>query len=269
VVREIREWLDYDLMEGLLPTVGVGELRGLTYLSRLADRCVWEGRECVFKRIEFDCDVEVVGEEIRARETLIAAMALGMGADVEGEMLRRFRVVPILAVVIGDRSPWKPRTVAGVVMPFCGPDLEILARETDANLPITEEQLRDLVGGVRELARCGVEHGDIKYWNTVLEPREGRCKARLVLIDVGSVAPEYDGDAGALGTLLLWCLGHSTQLRETRGAKARVIAAAAALRAGNDFDAAMKVLALDRRPSHGSQPKKNTAAADNNVVQPT
>lgn len=48
-------------------------------------------------------------------------------------------------------------------MPFCGSDLEILARETDGNLSITEAQLRDLVGCVSELARCGLEHGDIKY----------------------------------------------------------------------------------------------------------
>jgi hypothetical protein len=216
----------------------------------------------VFKRIEFDCDVEVIGEEIRAREKLIAAMGRGVGPDIEGEMVKRFRVVPILAVVIGDRSPWKPGTVAGVLMPFCGSDLEILAREADANLPITEEQLRDLVCGVRELRRCGVEHGDIKYWNTVLEPGEGWCTAGLVLIDVGSVAPEYDGDAGALGTLLLWCLGHSRQLRENRGAKARVIAAAAALRAGDNFDTAMKVLSLDRKSPRNSHGEKTVARTE-------
>ena len=193
-------------------------------------------------RIEFDCDVDVIGEEIWAREKLIAAMGLGAGSDVEGEMLRRFLVVPILAVVIGSERPWKPGTVAGVLMPFYGPDLEILVRETDANLPVTEEQLRDLVCGVRELGRCGVEHGDIKYWNTVLQPGEGERGARLVLIDVGSVAPEYDGDAGALGTLLLWCLEHAKALRKNQGAKARVVAAAAALRAGGDFDTAVRVL---------------------------
>lgn len=78
VERPIQECLDHD-REGVWPTVGIGELRGLRYLSRSADRCIWEGRECVFKRIEFDCDVDVIAKEIRAREKLLAAMVEGHG----------------------------------------------------------------------------------------------------------------------------------------------------------------------------------------------
>lgn len=153
-----------------------------------------------------------MAEEIRAREKLLAARGLGVGSDAEDEMVRRFRTVPILAAVIGEGRSWKAGTVAGVFRPLCGSDLEIPARETDGNLAITEEQLRDLAGGVSELAMCGLEHGDIKYWNTVIQPGGEARGARLVLIDVGSVAPAYEGDAAALGTLLLWCLGQANQL---------------------------------------------------------
>jgi hypothetical protein len=165
--------------------------------------------------------------------------------DPNVEMTKRFLVVPILAVVIGNRKPWEAGTVAGFLMPFCGRDLEMLTRDTGNTLPVTEAQLRDLVRGVQQLGKCGVEHGDIKYWNTVLQPGEGSAEEKLVLIDLGSVAPEYPGDAKALGTLLLWCLGHARGLREDVEAKARVVAAAAALLAEEDFDTALKVLAGD------------------------
>ncbi|KAK3941737.1 hypothetical protein QBC46DRAFT_448404 [Diplogelasinospora grovesii] len=237
-----------------LPTTTFDQLESLTYISRSADRCTWHGKDCVFKRIEFDVDIEPIATEIRIRETLMDAIGpVGNSiADVNAEMTRRFLVVPVLAVVIGINSkPWKPGTVAGILMPFAGQDLEILARDnTDAALPITELQLRDLVRGVQELGKCGVEHGDIKYWNTVLQqPAEedddgaaAAAAAKLVLIDLGSVAPEYDGDAKALGTLLLWCLEHAAPtLRENEAARARVHAAAAAL-AEEDFDAALKSL---------------------------
>lgn len=65
--------------------------------------------------------------------------------------------------------------------------------------------------------------------------------AKLLLIDLGSVAPEYDGDAKALGALLLWCLEHAPTLKDNEAARARVDAAAAAL-AEEDFDAALESL---------------------------
>ena len=225
-----------------LPTTTFDQLQNLTYISRSADRCTWRGHDCAFKRIEFDCDIRVLKDEITCRETLLAVMerdGLSGDQDPNIEMTRRFLVVPILAVVSGQTKPWKPGIVAGLLMPFSGHDLEILVREPDATLPITESQLHDLARGVQQLSKCGVQHGDIKYWNTVLQPAmPEETEEKLVLIDLGTVAPEYDGDAKALGTLLLWCLEHAPALRDDEGANARVVAAAAAL-VKEDFDGAL------------------------------
>ncbi|OIW33772.1 hypothetical protein CONLIGDRAFT_191406 [Coniochaeta ligniaria NRRL 30616] len=243
VDRPITKSLSYGLEPtDKLPTTAFDQLENLTYISRSADRCTWHGKDCVFKRIEFDVDIKPIMTEIRIRESLINAIGSAGPADANAEMLRRFLVVPVLAVVIGKSKPWKPGTVAGILMPFAGQDLEILARDADLPLPITEHQLWDLVRGVRELGKCGVEHGDIKYWNTVLQPAEGEdASAKLVLIDLGSVAPGYDGDAKALGALLLWCLEHVPALRENQATMAKVDAAAAAL-AEEDFDTALESL---------------------------
>ena len=105
---------------------------------------------------------------------------------------------------------------------------------------MTATQLAELVRGVRRLGECGVVHGDIKYRKVVLQQSEGGEEAKLVLIGLGTEAPEYEGDAKALGTLLLWCVENANGLRED--VKARVAAAAAALRA-EDFDAALACLA--------------------------
>lgn len=156
-------------------------------------------------------------------------------------MTRRFQVVPVLAVVIGHSKPWQLGTVAGLLMPYAGQDLEMLVRDDNDNLPITEGQLRDLIRGVQQPGKCGIQHGDIKYWNTTLRLGGNDDAARLVLIDIGSVAPNYDGDAKALGTLLLWCLEHASTLRANKDATTRVEAAAAALDK-EDFDAALEAL---------------------------
>lgn len=55
----------------LLPTIQLRDLQNKAYLSRGADYCDWEGKKCVFKRVEFDCDNESHENEIRAREQLI------------------------------------------------------------------------------------------------------------------------------------------------------------------------------------------------------
>ncbi len=232
-----------------LPTTPIHELQRLTYISRSADRCVWRGRDCVFKRVEFDVDIETIVGEIRAREALrdaiLSSSPLSPSADLDldAEMISQFCVVPILAVVIGDRAPWKHGTVAGVLTPFCGKDLEMLARPGIGDgFSVTVTQLAEVVRGVRRLRDCGVVHGDIKYWNTVLQQREGE-EARLVLIDLGMEAPEYEGDVKALGTLLLWCVENVKGLRDDAGVKSRVVAAAAALRAEEDFDTALACLA--------------------------
>ncbi|KAK2598140.1 hypothetical protein QQS21_005691 [Conoideocrella luteorostrata] len=197
-----------------LPTTAIDNLKNLTYISRSADRCTWNNnQDCVFKRIEFDVDVEVIEDEIQTRETLIYAM---------GQM---------------------PSTqINSILMPYAGKDLESLVRNSNADLPLNLTQLLDLVRGVRELAKSGVQHGDIKYWNTVLQPTgQGSGLAKLMLIDSGSEAPEYDGDARALGTLLLWCLENALALRQDRQARAIVVAAASAL-VNENFDGALSCL---------------------------
>jgi len=55
------------------------------------------------------------------------------------------------------------------------------------------------------------------------------------------MAPEYGGDAKALGTLLLWCLEQASALKEDESAKTKVETAVAAL-AEEDFDAALEAL---------------------------
>lgn len=247
VARPIQKSLSYGhKCTDRLPTTAVDNLKNLTYISRSADHCTWNDQHCVFKRIEFDVDIEVIESEIQTRETLIHAMGRMPATQINGEMVRRFCLVPVLAVVIADRKPWKPGTVAGILMPYAGKDLESLVRNSNADLPLTLTQLLDLVRGVRELAKSGAQHGDIKYWNTVLQPTgQSSGPAKLMFIDAGSEAPEYDGDARALGTLLLWCLENAPALRQDRQAKAMVVAAASALVNG-DFDDALSCLSTTK-----------------------
>lgn len=302
-----------------LPTIGFQALTNKTYLSRGADYCDWKGQKCVFKRIEFNCDNESHEQEIRAREQLIQHMtqeSTGTAPlDVGHEMLRRFNVVPVLAVVLhDDTSRWMVRrrpafseeelqddeefdggaedeerlieapveeepdeavqrnhTVAGFITPYMGRSLELLGAadptttggdrngalllsmpalgspSTTVDVPVTVEQLLDLVKGVRELSRCGVTHGDICYWNIVLEESRHRIPAtssagpRLLLIDMGDTAPDYENDAVALTGFLLWCVEHSSALRRESASRKKVFIASALLNEV-DFDGAIDIL---------------------------
>ncbi|KAK2595806.1 hypothetical protein QQS21_006570 [Conoideocrella luteorostrata] len=223
-------------------------------VDRLIRKSLYYGHKCADRlpmtdtgRIEFDVDVEVMEGEIQTRETLIHAMDQIPATQINSEIARRFCLVPILAVVIAEKKPWKAGTVAGILMPYAGKDLEIIARDGNTGMPLTLPQLLDLVRGVRELAKSGAKHGDIKYWNTVLQPK---CQgsdhpAELTLIDAGSEAPEYGGDTRVLGMLLLWCLENAPALRRDKQVKALVVAAASALVDGN-FDGALSCLATRR-----------------------
>lgn len=116
---------------------------------------------------------------------------------------------------------------------------------TAADMPITMKQLLDLVKGVRELSRCGVTHDDICYWNVILEELEPRLMSSsapgLLLIDMGDTAPDYENDAVALADVLLWCLKHSSRLREDEVSRKTVIVASALLKRV-DFDEAIGLL---------------------------
>ncbi|VUC29867.1 unnamed protein product [Clonostachys rosea] len=151
-------------------------------------------------------------------------------------MLRRFGVLPILAVVHKNEDTDE---TLGILMPYGGRSLESLAggykygmgyssieedaedsedehadpdppniNHTDGDatpvpkLPITEVHFQSLVMNLWELARVGVLHGDINDRNT-LYTEDGK----LIMIDLGGIAPDYKGDAHALGSMILWALG--------------------------------------------------------------
>ncbi|OIW26398.1 hypothetical protein CONLIGDRAFT_683382 [Coniochaeta ligniaria NRRL 30616] len=262
-----------------LPTTRFDQLREKTYLSRGADYCLWNSRKCVFKRIEFDCDVESHENEIRTREAIIECLAQNPEAaskDLNREMESRFNVVPVLAVVLHDEtSNWivsqhgddedpeySSNHVAGILLPYAGRSLDLLSAAASdgsgippstspsmsspsmtARVPISEEQLLDLACGIQNLSNCGIVHGDICYWNTILTHPDSTesLATRLLLIDMGDVAPDYQDDFDALGTLLLWCLSHSAAvLNDDKGMK-RIVIAAALLKDG-DISRAIGVL---------------------------
>ncbi|KAI0011987.1 hypothetical protein F4779DRAFT_569917 [Xylariaceae sp. FL0662B] len=279
-----------------LPTTRFKQLREKTYLSRGADYCLWYDRKCVFKRIEFDCDVESHENEIRTREAIIRCIERDPGSaseDPDYVMESLFNVVPILAVVLHDEtSNWivssRPadedhlhdedtehhsHQVAGFLMPYVGRSLDLLgtptadsdrlgpttstspaidSSSTTTDLPINEEQLLDLVCGIQKLSRCGIVHGDICHWNVVLA-QPALQTARLLLIDMGDVAPDYEGDADALGNLLLWCLEHSTELKDAAATRKRIVIAAALLKGGH-LDRAIGVLSPSKRESSLKRP---------------
>lgn len=157
--------------------------------------------------------------------------------------------------------------VAGFITPYMGRSLELLGASapstgaksnetrlpsmpalrsvtTTADIAITIAQLLDLIKGVRELSRCEITHGDICYWNIIFEEPEPQSQVavpRLLLIDMGDTAPDYDNDAVALASVLLWCLEHSTSLFQNTSSRNKVIIASALLNEG-DFDGAIGVM---------------------------
>jgi hypothetical protein len=221
IARPIREKLEYRSQgEPAIPITSFDRLVDKASLGRSVDRCRWNGQDCAFKRIEFDCDVQAIERKIKSREKLLELLDLHCQAieDANRIIEHRFNVLPILAVVVFEQEV--NNNVMGILMPFGGLNLESLSAsgtDTTASAPrpkdlqITREQLRDLTRGVRELAQVGAVHGDIVDRNTLLKPDEATAaqgfqrQNRLVLVDFGSVAPEYKNDAFALGELLIWC----------------------------------------------------------------
>ncbi|KAK7697368.1 hypothetical protein SLS64_013611 [Diaporthe eres] len=177
-------------------------------------------------------------------------------------------------------------TVAGFITPYMGRSLELFGAinptgggdsneshlpsmpalgslTTTADVPITIEQLLDLVKGVRELSRCGITHGDICYWNIVIqepEPKSMSAVPRLLLIDMGDTAPDYENDAVALAGVLLWCLKHSSSLREDTASRNKLIIASVLLNEV-DFDRAIEVLSPVSE-SHGGHKGKVSYSPD-------
>ncbi|KAF2671606.1 hypothetical protein BT63DRAFT_467689 [Microthyrium microscopicum] len=235
VARPIIKKLHYIEEENCLPSTSFNELKEKRYLGRAVDRCLWNGHDCVFKRIEFDVDVKPISREITTRESLIKALQDTSCKDILQTMQEIFHVIPILAVVLAKGTT---DDVVGILMPFGGPSLEDLAK-TSAALPqqITVHHLIELVKGVRELQRAGVLHGDINDRNTLFMSSEEGTQ-QLVLVDLGSIAPEYQGDANALGDLSLWIMERSSWSTTERSAVKR---ATDLLQNGGDFDKALEV----------------------------
>lgn len=234
ITRTIQKSLSYGSSPNdLFPTISVDTLTDLKYISRSADRCSSRGRDCVFKRIEFDVDIEVIEAEIRCREMLYRAMTGVSSACFAEEMEARFCLVPILAVVLADRPPWIPNTVAGILSPYAGRDLEKLVRE-EPGPSLTLQQFRELAQGVQQISECGVLHGDVKYWNTVLQPAYAQGGSpKLMLIDIGTIAPGYKDDADGLAKLFLWCWENVASLRNDAYTSEMILAAADHLFRGN------------------------------------
>lgn len=238
VARPIKGNFCYSRGESdILPTTTFDQIKNKAHLSCSADRCTWQGNDCVFKRVEFQEDLEVMEREIRQREKLLRALDEDPKTGFT-TMQSRFHVVPILAVVLKSSDTDE---VLGLLMPYGGRSLEDLAggyqygmgyRGDDededgetgdevekhdgeakktvevalepASLPrlhITETQIQALVVALWELARAGVVHGDITDRNTLCME-----DGQLVFIDLGDVAPDYQGDSHAMGLMIRWVL---------------------------------------------------------------
>ncbi|KAI1401081.1 hypothetical protein F4819DRAFT_496924 [Hypoxylon fuscum] len=212
----------------IFPTTTFNQIKQKYYLSRSSDRCIWHDTDCVFKRIEFVEDLDAIDREIRSREALAAALE-----PLDSTMDQKFHVLPILAVV---NQHSETDEVLGIMLPYGGQSLESLAGGYQygmgapsgvdpppkplPSLPITEEQIQGLVRGIREMANAGVVHGDINDRNTLLTPDN-----RLVLIDLGEVAPDYISDAYALGTMILWAVEKVSWTKPDAEERARQIGA--------------------------------------------
>jgi hypothetical protein len=167
VARIITEKLHYNAQgKNAIATIFSNELEDKLYLGRGVDRFSWSKRDCVSKRIEFDIDIEQMDREIKARETLIAAINLN-DSSRNHLIEQTFNVIPILAVVlIRDTDD----EVAGILMPFAGPSLESMfgnSSNLQIGKAITTKRLVDLTRGIGELARVGLLHGDINDRNTI------------------------------------------------------------------------------------------------------
>lgn len=75
VARPIKGNFCYSRGESdILPTTTFDQIKNKVHLSCSADRCTWQGYDCVFKRVEFQEDLEVMEREIRQREKLLRAL---------------------------------------------------------------------------------------------------------------------------------------------------------------------------------------------------
>jgi serine/threonine protein kinase len=192
VSRPIKGIVEYD---GPLPTTSIDTVTKRKILSGRVDTCLWEGRVCVYKCIDFSEDIERMQREIRTREVIREKS----GNDQVG-------IAPILAVVVHPSTQF----LDGILLPLYPSTLESLTK--DNNSTISVESLHGLVKTLAELHDLGIAHGDIcqrniAVNNTVPESDSiGHCD--LVFLDFGEIAPRYEGDVKTMGKLLFWCGEH-------------------------------------------------------------
>ncbi|KAK3303787.1 uncharacterized protein B0T15DRAFT_541258 [Chaetomium strumarium] len=183
-------------------------------------------------QIQFKEDNDDIRNEIRIRETLIGRLL--EARDIDTEMMRRFHVVPIQAVVLADGAAsgrWAPGSVAGGLMPYCGPPLERFAidEEKATELPVTGRQLQELVQAVRDLDGCGVKLGwrEAAYGGIVFQSGTGGGEGRLLFADFGSLSEIGivwgKKETKSMGRLLRWCAQRAHPLRNDSGARQCVL----------------------------------------------
>ncbi|VUC25083.1 unnamed protein product [Clonostachys rosea] len=180
-----------------LPTTTFDQIKEKMFLTGSIDRCVWNGTDCIFKRIEFHEDLLPV--ELRTygggHGTAVSIWRPNPGGTCWG-----------VAYAMGYKGDETDEEDEVEVQPgrLKEKDPPVLSAETPTSndfplLPVTETHLQSLVEAVEELSRAGVLHGDVADRNTLLTPDN-----RLLLIDMGEVAPDYKGDAHALGKMMDW-----------------------------------------------------------------
>ncbi|KAK3386578.1 hypothetical protein B0H63DRAFT_468024 [Podospora didyma] len=254
----------------LFPTTSFDLVRQKRHIKWGSDRCVWDGLDCVLKRVDLSYSLEVMEKEIKVRTELLYRAVWEMHDDAADDDMfeQRFSLAPILAVVYRDISGGTDadnrRVMMGILMPYCGVDLQMLAggwkygmlgqncsqddNEEEEVCPppprpwptlpasITKDHFEKLVRGAWEMSRAGVGLGDICDENVVLTPDE----SRLIFVDVGMVVHGYKGDEYALGETMLWAMDRVSW--EDQREIERVREAARLLQSEGDYEGALKKL---------------------------
>lgn len=165
--------------DGIIPITSLNAVTEKKYWHDSIDTCVWEGKNCIYKQILFDENVQRMKREINTRETLLQHFRL-----TDHEELSKHGICPVLAIVVdGD-----PPLLHGIILPFLGQTLE--------QLRPTIQNLISLIKTVAELGEAGVMHGDICNRNICVGA------SSIQLIDFGEIAPDYINDVVATGNFL-------------------------------------------------------------------
>ena len=204
--------------QALLPTAKLAEIRAKKFLFRAVDTCVWNGRNCVYKQIEFDAFIDAMQREIWAREILLSYFG---GPDPA--ILSNHGVCPILAIVIDEEPP----LLCGILLPYMGVSLDKVPPSR-----IMIQHLISIVKTVINMRSARVVHGDICDRNVCVEG------SSIYLIDFGEKVKNSPDDIVATGNLILEYIGRMTLTVEEK----EMISEAANALIREDADAAIAFL---------------------------